>query len=197
MQQQGATMKFSSPLFHWRSIKGLIVSGLSTAVLASCAAGSTIPQLSDAEICKTIQYIISQADDDFKAIRIRKTIHPSVDIWESKKIFPDSRKCQIWSWSQGLTNYACMWEEKDEADARDTYAKYRPVVSACLGDKWEAIERTSKNGKQTLFRKADDKTTVSMRYFQDRRSLLRSWWTSFIIGPEIKTYDPLERYNSE
>ena len=113
-------MKFSSLRFRWRDIKTLMVGGLFCALLTSCATDSAIPQLSDAEICTTIKYIISQADDDFSAIRTRKVIHPEVDIWESKKIFPDSRKCQIWTWSQGLTNYACLWEEEDEADARVT-----------------------------------------------------------------------------
>lgn len=175
----------------------VLAAALCSAFLASCGGQQSVTRLSDAEVCETLQYIKSQASDNFAAIRTRKVIHPEVDIWESKKIFPDSKQCQIWSWSQGLTNYACVWQEKNEADARGTFDKYTPVVAECLGSEWTGTERTTKNGKQMLFRKVGDKTAVSMRYFEDTRALIPGWWTSFIIGPEIKTYDPLQRYDAE
>ena len=105
-------MKFFVALSRCKCLTAVMTAGLFSASLTSCATGPAAPKLTDAQICTTIKYIISEADGNFAEIRIRKVIHPQADIWESKKIFPDSKQCQIWSWSQGLTNYACMWEEK-------------------------------------------------------------------------------------
>ena len=166
-------------------------------LLSGCNTQSTkpTPEATPEQTCATLKNVLSHADNDFAEIKTRQIISPMVDIWESKNIFPDSDRCQIWHWGKGRVNYTCLWDEKSAAAAKAKYDQYRPVVARCLGSSWRANEVKTAAGFQTLFLKEGDPVGVSMRYFEDHRSLGKGWWTSLIIGSELKVNDPLKRYS--
>ncbi len=170
---------------------------LIASLLGGCSGQPTTPEPTPEQACATLKTILSHADNGFVEIRTRQIISPMADIWESKNIFPDSNRCQVWQWGKGRVNYACLWDQNSAAEAKAVYDKYRPIVAACLGKSWQANEVQTTSGYQTLFRKGNDPVGVSMRYFNDHRSLKKKWWTSLIIGSEMKVHDPLQRYSED
>ena len=174
----------------YRSVLSLLLGVFCGVLLTACAGmPEKETKMTEAEICNTIVKIIAKYPSKFVEFRRgAKTNNPQqlANIWNAETFFPNT-ECQIWEWASGLANYSCQWRQSDEESANAIYNKHTPTLSNCLGSEWTATEQITQNGRQTLYRKQGNKAVISLRAFQDSRTLLKPWWTSLVIGDQIQT----------
>ncbi|MDD2767109.1 MAG: hypothetical protein PHT19_00150 [Methylococcus sp.] len=165
------------------SVNKAIAAG-AVCLLAACAHQTVETAApSEAEICKSLGHVVSQADSDFKDIKLNVVVDPLANRWDTKPIFPGT-DCDVLDWGGGRFTYNCVWQESDQTTARENYEENVKLAGRCLGKDWQASEQPGKTGKLSLFSKAGENTQIELRYFQERAPATK-WQTSVTIGDRI------------
>jgi hypothetical protein len=160
-------------------------------LLSACAGQPTEKgTVASGEGCKMLQDVIAGYPSQFASFRHgapSSNPYQNANIWNAKSLYPDTA-CQVWGWAKGRSNYSCQWKESSQEAAQSEYEKYKPDISACLGEDWKISEPQAKTGKETVFRTWSTDAVISIRYFQDfRRPFSKPWYTSVVIGDLIET----------
>lgn len=170
----------TTPAFRIKAVSA----GILFLFASACAHRPDETQLpSEAEICSSLNYVVSQADSDFKEIRRNVAVDPLVNRWDTKPIFPGT-ECDVLGWGGGRFTYNCVWQESDQPTAKDNYESNVKLATRCLHTDWRASEQPGKTGRTTLFSKSGTDTKIELRYFQERAPSTL-WQTSVTIGDRI------------
>lgn len=162
----------------------LLIGGSCATLLMACADMTPLTTAKrEQDACVTLNKVIGQAGNDYKSLKGAATTDYDHTRWDTPPIIPGT-DCDIVAWGGGRTNYACTWNEGDEAAAKADYQEGLQLVQRCLGPGWQATHPAGQTGKATLFAKPGDPTKLEVRYYKERDPS-RNWQTSLTIGPAI------------
>jgi len=162
----------------------LLISGSCATLLMACTEQMPLTTAStEQDACDTLNKVIAQAGNDFKSLKGVATTDYDHTRWDAKPIIAGTQ-CDVVAWGGGRTNYACTWNQGDEASAGADYAEGLGIVQRCLGPSWLTSHPAGQTGKATLFAKAGEPAKVEVRYYKEREPS-RNWQTSLTIGPAI------------
>jgi len=172
----------------------LLVYICTTSILMSaCSEITAKPEkLSEVQTCEDLKGLIADHPNQFSRYKKSLSTHKKLNIWSTKKVFPNADTCQVWEWGGGLWNYVCEWETGgNENQAISNYQETVKTIQNCLGEEWTANTNTTQSGgKRTIFSTSDKPTIVSIRYFQDLRSWSKPWQNTVIIGDKNSLEPP-------
>jgi len=166
---------------------------ISSLTMNACSLLAPQDELSEAAQCNILKELIADHPNKFNTTKKSIVSSAHRNIWSAEKVFPSADLCQIWQWSTGLSSYVCEWKtgsDKDQASKNYQYASR--VVQDCLGNEWTSHSATTpSNGERTYFDTPNKDTIVSIRNFENKRSLAASWQTTVIIGDKSNLKAPL------
>lgn len=163
--------------------KAVIASALPLLATACAPHAPTQPPIAAGQACASLKQVLAQAGTGFQSLRGEATTDYDHTRWDTKPFLPGT-DCDILDWGGGRINYACSWDQGDEANARAHYAEGLGIVQSCLGPQWRTTNPAGQTGQATRFAKTGAAATVEVRYYKERDPS-RNWQTSLTIGPPV------------
>ncbi len=163
----------------------LLTTGMIALMLSGCSSLAPVKEpISEAEACSQLTGLIADHPNKFANHKKHKRLTRKLTIWSATPPFPTANNCEVWEWSSGLYSFVCDWDGKDGMEsAKADYQEAQQIIRSCLSEPWQAESHlTTSGGENTVYSKAGSKTIVSIRYFQETRSIIKNWHTVLYIG---------------
>lgn len=135
------------------------------------------------ELCKQVNSLVQQHQENFKQIKSTLVISPRMDIWRAK-LHLVGNDCQIWGWSDGKQAYVCSLAVPDETIAIERYKKAIDFTRQCLGNQWttETIDRDHGRSNRTIFSNPSVNTSASVHRVKTEGLFKTEWTIYYFIG---------------
>ena len=153
-----------------------------SALLASCA---TVEEFTDygakpvSRPCEKLDALIKEYDNNFDPIKQQQVSSRFSNIWTAKYNLVGN-DCQVWSWGNDSTTYACSTSAPNKEVAETYYQNAGKTARQCLDASWTMKEsaRARDEGMKTEFTQTDGKITIST-HMVPTGGLFKSEWTVY------------------